>query len=342
MRGFKYTFVGFFGFLLVVTFNVSIGIMIYSQIKNESDMYVAILIILVILLSSLLCSIIDYFRRRIMIEKPLNEILFATKQMARGNFNIRLNTYHTNYDEFDTIKEDINKMALELSKNEILKNDFIANVSHELKTPLSVIQSYAKALENNNLSIEDRKKYINNLVDACKRLSNLITNILKLNKLENQNLIPEFTKFNLSELLANQIVQFEELIEKKNLELEIDIEEDLYLISEESYLELVFNNLISNAIKFTDNGKISISLKKNNDDFIIKFTDTGCGMDNETGVHIFDKFYQGDTSHSKEGNGLGLALVKRVIDIIGGSISVSSELGVGTTFKIVVKELKNE
>lgn len=342
MRGFKYTFIGFFGFLLVVTFNVSVGILIYSYIKDQSDAYVAILIILVIIVSSILCTIIDYFRRKIMIEKPLGEILFATKQMARGNFNIRLNTYHTNYDEFDTIKEDINKMALELSKNEILKNDFIANVSHELKTPLSVIQSYAKALENNSLSVDERKKYINNLADACKRLSNLITNILRLNKLENQNLIHEFTKFNLSELLANQIVQFEEIIEKKNLELVVNIEEDLFLTSEESYLELVFNNLISNAIKFTDNGKISISLKKNNDSFIIEFSDTGCGMDNETGIHIFDKFYQGDTSHSKEGNGLGLALVKRVIDIIGGSISVSSELNVGTTFKIVVKELKNE
>lgn len=343
MRGFKYSIIGFFGFLLVVTFNVSIGIVIYSQIKNNSDIYVAILIILVIIVSSILCSIIDYFRRKIMIEKPLNEILMATEQLSRGNFEVRLNTYHTNYDEFDKIKADINRMAIELSKNEILKNDFIANVSHEIKTPLSVIKSYAGALKNNSLSIDERNKYLTSLTDACDKLSNLITNILKLNKLENQNLLPEFKKINLSELLANQIINFENIIENKNLELIVDIEEDLYLTSEESYLELVFNNLISNAIKFTENnGKISISLVKEDDKCIISFSDTGCGMDYDTGIHIFDKFYQGDTSHSKEGNGLGLALVKRVIDIIGGTITVSSELGVGTTFKIVVKELCNE
>ena len=121
-------------------------------------------------------------------------------------------------------------------------------------------------------------------------------------------------------------------------ELECDIEEDLFINSEQSYLELVFNNLISNAIKFTDNkGIIGISLKKINDEYIIKIKDNGCGMDSETGAHIFDKFYQGDTSHSKEGNGLGLALVKKVIDILGGSIDVESEANVGTTFTISIK-----
>lgn len=342
MRNFKYTLLGFLFFLLSVGLIVSIGVVCYSYIIDKSNTYVAFIILVVIVLAALVCTIIDYVRRKIMIEKPLQEILFATKQMARGNFNVSLTPSHSykNYDEFDMIKEDLNTMANELSKSEILKNDFIANVSHEIKTPLAVILNYSKALENENLSKDEKKKYLFNLQKACNNLNTLVTNILKLNKLENQKLLPEITRFNLSELLANQIIVFEELIERKNLFLNCDIQEDLYISSEASYLEIIFNNLMSNAIKFSDENKeIIVSLKKINNNYIIKFKDYGCGMDAETGKHIFDKFYQGDTSHHKEGNGLGLALVKKVIDIIGGTINVESELGVGTTFTITIKEV---
>ena len=340
MRGFRYTILGFLLFSLTVGFNISLGILVYTSIEDKSKFIISTIILLIIFVSALICTIIDVFRRKIMIDKPLKEILVAAEKMSRGNFDISLSSSHTYkyYDEFDYIKEHLNKMANELSKSEVLKNDFIANVSHEIKTPLSVIQSYCNALKNESLPKNMRSKYLENLQESCKKLSNLVTNILKLNKLDNQRLVPEINNFNLSELLANQIVQFEDLIEKKNIELECDIEEDLYINSEQNYLELVFNNLISNAIKFTDDeGKIMISLKKIDSEYIIEFKDNGCGMDEETGSHIFDKFYQGDTSHSKEGNGLGLALVKKVIDILGGSIRVESELGVGTTFTIVIK-----
>ena len=229
-------------------------------------------------------------------------------------------------------------MANELSKSEVLKNDFIANVSHEIKTPLAVIQNYAKALKNPSLDSETKEKYISNLVEACQKLNGLITNILKLNKLENQKLLPEIKEFNLSELLANQVLQFESLIEKKEIDLVCEIEEDLFIKSEESYLEIIFNNLMSNAIKFSNpKGMIYVGLKKEKQNYHITFKDSGCGMDKETGKHIFDKFYQGDTSRSKEGNGLGLALVKRVIDIIGGSIHVTSQIGEGTEFIITIR-----
>ena len=165
----------------------------------------------------------------------------------------------------------------------------------------------------------------------------LFSNILKLNKLENQRLIPDIKEFNLSESLINQVLMYEELIEKKNITLDCDIEEDLIITSEESYLEIVWNNLMSNAIKFTKD-TIKVTLKKENNKYIINFIDNGIGMDKNTGMHIFDKFYQGDTSHSKEGNGLGLPLVKEVINILGGEISVSSELGKGSNFEIVIKE----
>ena len=276
-----------------------------------------------------------------MVKNPLYDILYATKQMSKGNFKIYLKTNHSylDYDEFDLIKEDLNKMAQELSKNEVLKNDFIANVSHELKTPISVIKNYAKLLNNNNLQKEDKTKYLENLQNACDKLNNLITNILKLNKLENQQLNPTLKKLNISELLENQIISFESILEKKEITLNCDIQENLFINSEESYLEIIFNNLISNAIKFSNQkGVIDISLTSINNNFIIKIKDYGCGMDSETGKHIFDKFYQGDTSHASEGNGLGLALVKKVIDIIGGSISVESKLNEGTTFIVTVKE----
>ena len=340
MRNIRDTFFGFIILSLTVAFNTTIGILVYTHVEDRKIIVIAAIMFVVIVASSLLFTGIDYIRRKIMIDRPLKEILKATKSMSKGNFSINLFPYHNlnRYDEFDYIIENLNIMAKELSKNEIFKNDFIANVSHEIKTPLSVIQNYATLLKDENLTNEEREKYIKQLNNACKRLTNLVTNILKLNKLENQKLNPSFKKFNLSELLANQIIQFEELIETKNIELSLDIQEDLYIVSEESYLELIFNNLISNAIKFTNqDGKIHISLNKEEEKYIIEFSDNGCGMNKETGQHIFDKFYQGDTSRSKEGNGLGLAIVKKVIDILGGNIKVKSEVNVGTTFIIEIK-----
>lgn len=342
MRRFKYTFIGFILFVLSLGIMLGLGLVLFNYVINFGDFVAAVVMLVYIVVISVLCTIADYIRRKIMIEKPLKEILKATELMTRGNFKINLNINHEfiDYDEYDLIKVDLNRLAKELSKNEVLKTDFIANVSHEIKTPLSVIQNYAKALGDEKLNEETRKKYLLSMQDACKRLSNLVLNILKLNKLENQKLLPEITKFNLSELLANQVVQFEDLIEKKEIELECNIEEDLEINSEESYLEIIINNLMSNALKFTNQkGKISISLIKIDEEYIIRFKDDGCGMDKETGMHIFDKFYQGDTSHSKEGNGLGLALVKKVIDIMGGKINVESELGKGTTFTVIIKEM---
>ena len=345
MKQLKYFLTGFLGFLLVTGFNVSIAVVFYTKIAYKENYQIALLLIVVIVFNAFLCSVIDLIRRKSMVSKPLEEILYATKQITKGNFDINLLPNHSyiDYDEFDQIKEDLNKMAKELSKSEILKNDFISNVSHEIKTPLMVIQNYAQALNNKNLTNEEREKYLHNLQITCKKLNNLVMNILRLNKLENQTLSKEITKFNLSELLIEQILQFENLIEEKNIELECDIEENIIINSEKSYLEIIFNNLISNATKFTNaNGKISISLKKRENEYHIIFSDNGCGMDKETGKHIFDKFYQGDTSRSKEGNGLGLALVKKVIDVLGGTIKVESELNKGTTFELLLKENNNE
>lgn len=344
MNKFRETVVEYLIFFLILTLNSSLAVVFYSQIANKSKELIAVLILLFIIISSIICTLLDMMRKKIMIERPVAEIVKATKKMAKGDFNIYLVTDHKygHYSSYDVIKDNLNTLAVELSKNEVLKTDFISNVSHEIKTPLAVIQNYAKLLENNDLDTETKNKYLHALENASKKLSNLVTNILKLNKLENQKIIPLFKEFNLTNSIIEQILQYESIIEQKEIELICNLEDDIMITNEESYLELIWSNLISNAVKFTpNNGIIEITLKAFNNEIIFKIKDTGCGISNETGKHIFDKFYQGDTSHSKEGNGLGLALVKKVIDIIGGQIIVESEENIGTTFIVKLKGEKD-
>lgn len=329
----------FLTILVTVTVAVSVYKLLIDNIGNDNARVYTVML-LVILFISMLCTLIDFLRRKKMVEEPTNEILAATERIARGDFSVRLTPVYLygKYDEYDEIRENINKMAAELEKSEMLKNDFISNVSHELKTPLAIIQNYAILMQDEGLDFELRKKYAKTLFEASRRLTSLVSNILKLNKLENQNVTPEKEAVRLHDSLAEAILCFEELIEAKSLELDIDLCE-LTVMSVPSYLDIIWNNLISNAIKFTENGgKISVSLRGTpTGGATVTVSDTGCGISKEIGSRIFDKFYQGDTSHSQEGNGLGLALVKRIIDIIGGEISVESEMGKGSTFTVVLK-----
>lgn len=334
---------GAFLFFITIAVVVSLAVLIYAAVEDAcggNKAIIAGVILSVIIVLSAICTIIDFIRRRFMIDKPVQRILDATGRIAAGDFSARIDITHTlrHYDEFDYIMENFNKMAAELSRTEVLHTDFISNVSHEIKTPLAVIQNYATLLQNEKLDKDTRKKYAQTLAGASRRLTALITNILKLNKLENQEIIPENETINLTEALAETVLGYEEMIESKGVELICDFDEDVKVISSTSYLEIVWNNLLSNAVKFTDCGeKISVSLKKENDWAVVRVADTGCGISAETGKHIFEKFYQGDTSHAQEGNGLGLALVKKVIDIVGGKIDVSSVVGEGTTFTISLK-----
>ena len=329
---------GYLFFFLTTIFIVTTSFVTYEIVKRQSPQIISIALIITSLEISLLLTFADVIRRKIMIERPLKEILKATEKIASGDFSVRLEPKHPygSYDEYDLIKEYLNIMASDLSKSEILKSDFISNVSHEIKTPVAVIKNYSVLLEKEN-DPEKRAQYRRELVRASNRLSNLVGNILKLNKLENQELIVEKKAFRLDGALEEAIVAFESQIEKKELEIECELEE-ISIVSSESHLEIVWNNLISNAIKFTEKGgKVGVSCKWVDGMATVEISDTGCGIDAETGKHIFDKFYQGDTSHSGEGNGLGLALVKRVIDTLGGEISVKSELGKGTTFTVRLK-----
>ncbi len=329
-------------FFLIVATIITIAMFIFGFISEASGgniQIIALVMMLVILFLAFVCTVIDAFRRRTTIDRPVKKILDATNKIAAGDFSVRLHTDHIYqwYDQFDYIMENLNKMSEELSKMEVLRNDFISNVSHELKTPVAVIQNYAKSLQREDLSAETRKKYATTLVETTKKLNDLVVNILQLNKLENQKIHPEFQLISLDEELAQAVLRQEDLIEKKNLIINCDLDE-VKIYSSASLLELVWNNLFSNAVKFTDEGgTIGVSLKKENDKAVVKISDTGCGISKDVGSHIFEKFYQGDTSHSREGNGLGLALVKKVIDVVGGEIRVESEIGKGSTFTVVLR-----
>ena len=289
---------------------------------------------------SLVCTVIDAFRRKITVDRPVKQITDAARAIMAGDFSVRIDPNRSldPEDKFNEIITCFNKMADELSGTETLRTDFIANVSHELKTPLAVMGNYATMLQQPGLPEEQRIEYARAISEASRRLANLITNILKLNKLENQQLFPTAEIYDLGEQLAQCLLGFEAVWENKDLEIQVDLADEVMVRTDPEMMSLVWNNLFSNAMKFTEpGGTVGVELKAEGEDAVVRISDTGCGISQEVGMHMFDKFYQGDTSHATQGNGLGLALVKRVIDITGCDISVSSELGKGTTFTVRIR-----
>lgn len=334
-------------FFLLVAFIVTCNFLLFmhSMELNEQEIRDAAPITFynIILLTVLFC-ILDSIRRRRTIVKPVKRIQEGIDRVMKGDFSTRIeHIYGEDSDnEFDAIITGLNKLIEELSGVETLRNDFIANVSHELKTPLAVMQNYGTLLQNPDLTEEQRIEYGKAIQEQTRRLSNLVTNILKLNKLENQQIYPNVKKYDLGEQLCECMLEFEPVWEDKNIEIETDIDENVRIEADKELLELVWNNLLSNALKFTDEGgTVALSLHKDEAFAYVSVKDTGCGMSAETGRNIFKKFYQGDTSRATKGNGLGLALVKRVIDICGGDISVSSRLGEGSMFSVRLRRDSN-
>ena len=335
-------------FFLTVAFAVSCCMLLFVNtladsmglVFNEENIGTAAKVtFLNVLLLTLLFGTIDHIRRKLMVDRPVKIITEATEQIMQGDFSVRVAPMHgAGMEGFNQIGMAINAMAAELAGTETLRTDFIANVSHELKTPLAVMGNYATMLQRPGIPEEERCEYAKAISEAARKLAQLITNILKLNKLENQQIFPQPKEFDLSEQLCECLLVFEDAWEAKNLEIETDIEDNVRIKSDPELLSLVWNNLISNAVKFTpDGGTIGLSLKTEDGSVVVQVRDTGCGMEPEVGQHIFEKFYQGDTSHATQGNGLGLALVKRVVDILSGEIGVQSVYGAGSTFTVKFK-----
>ena len=327
--------------LFISTLQNSIG----RAFTQEEITLAAKITMINVVLISIAMAVIDHLRRKFTVERPVRKITEAASKMIEGDFSVRIDPIAKlgSDDSFNEIIECINKMANELSGVETLRTDFIANVSHEMKTPLAVIQNYGTLLQKSDLSEEERMDYAQTITEASRRLSNMMTNVLKLNRLENQQIYPNLTTFDLGEQLCESLLQYESVWERKNIEIETDLAENVFVSADAELLSLVWNNLFSNAFKFTeDGGKVSLSLSADEEYATVKITDTGCGMTADIGAHIFEKFYQGDTSHATQGNGLGLALVKRVIDIMQGEIGVESTLGVGTAFTVRIRRTTNE
>lgn len=272
-------------------------------------------------------------------EIPMQKLAQATSKVAHGDFSVYIPPINSadKTDYLDVMIMDFNKMVEELGSIETLKTDFFSNVSHEIKTPLAVIQNSAELLQMENISEEQRQECVSAILSSSKRLSNLITNILKLNKLDKQVIKPKAESFDLCQQLCECALQFERTWEKNNIEFEAELEDRAMVNADEELLALVWTNLLSNALKFTpEGGRITLSQTSDDKQITVTVSDTGCGMDEKTMAHIFDKFYQGDTSHSTEGNGLGLALVQKIVQLSDGTISVKSAVGIGSTFTVIL------
>lgn len=272
-------------------------------------------------------------------EEPLHKLAEATKQVADGDFSVYVSPLNTldKRDYLDVMIMDFNKMVEELGSIETLKTDFVSNVSHEMKTPIAIIKNYAQIMKTGQMTEEETAEYAKIIEDAAGRLSDLISNILKLNKLENQRITPERSAYDVCRQLCGCVLRYEDAWEEKAIELEIEMEDMAMVWADESLLEMVWNNLLSNALKFTEpGGTVTVRQTSDASSVLVSVSDTGCGMSRECLEHMFDKFYQGDTSHAQEGNGLGLALVWRVLQLTDGDIQIISEEGKGSIFTVTL------
>ncbi|MBR5127585.1 MAG: HAMP domain-containing histidine kinase [Roseburia sp.] len=332
--------IALFSFIVICNFILFFS---YEKQWHLNGNYGTLIVIGNIIFLAVLFTIADSVYHYVSVKKPMKRIQKELDKVVAGDFSGRIDYIKgpDSGNEIDEVITLLNDMIQELSGVETLRTDFIANVSHELKTPMAVMQNYGTLLQANEMDDDTRIEYGKAIAEQTRRLSGLVTNILKMNKLENQQIYPNTEVYDISEHLCECMLEHESVWEEKEIEIETDIEEELYVEADKELLSLVWNNLFSNALKFTEPGGM-VSLRSYGDEkyVYVEVKDTGCGMTAETGANIFKKFYQGDTSHSTKGNGLGLALVKRVIDICKGEISVSSRLGQGSTFTVRLSRAK--
>lgn len=308
---------------------------VYVKIDSFTSENLYWVVNFVIIVAFIVCiiigTIITGFVGRTILQ-PIHDLSKATSEVARGNFSVRVREPSDN--EYGTLARNFNKMAQELSGIETLRGDFISNVSHEFKTPLASIQGFAKLLQDESLSAEDKREYTQIIIDETSRLTKLSSNILRLTKLENQTTIGKKSRFSIDEQIRKIILMLEPEWSKKEIDLDIDLEDILYVGNEE-LMGQVWQNVINNAIKFTPvGGNIKVRLFRSDNGIVVKISDDGPCIPADKIEKIFEKFYQADHSRATEGNGLGLALVKRIIDLSGGNISVENLYEGGVCFNI--------
>ena len=266
---------------------------------------------------------------------PVKELRAAMEKVADGDFTVRIETKSSSK-EIQEIYSGFNLMTNELSNTEILQSDFVSNVSHEFKTPINAIEGYSMLLQDNENLSSEQKQYVDKIIFNTNRLSTLVGSILLLSKIENQSIHVNQTTYRLDEQIRQSIVALEPAWSKKDIEFDVELDSIEYL-GNENMMRHIWDNLIGNAIKFNPEcGLICIRLAKDSDHIIFTVEDSGPGISDDAKKHIFDKFYQGDSSHKEEGNGLGLALVKKILTVANGEISAENIDGGGCRFTVIL------
>ena len=266
------------------------------------------------------------------IVKPLTRLTNAIKELSNGNYNVRVD--NVGQDEISKLNQGFNQMARQLAKQDETRQKFISDISHEFQTPLTSIQGFANILREEDLPKEQRVKYANIILYNSKRLSSLAKNMLQLTLLDREEIELELTNYSLVEQMNRVISTQENQAMEKNIEIVFEMpKKEIFIEGDEQRLEQVWTNIISNAIKYTnEGGLITITMKKNSKDIEISIEDTGIGMSKEVVSHIFERFYREDKARNVEGNGLGLAIVKSIVDLHHGKIDILSQVDVGTNF----------
>ncbi|MBQ8623294.1 MAG: HAMP domain-containing histidine kinase [Oscillospiraceae bacterium] len=286
------------------------------------------------LFSLIVAMVATHFLSKLFFD-PIKELRHGMQEIADGKFDTRLETKSSS-NEIQEVFAGFNMMAQELSSTEILQTDFVSNVSHEFKTPINAIEGYTMLLQSTENIDEVENEYIEKILFNTRRLSSLVSNILLISKIENQTIQTHKEKYGLDEQIREDILALEYMWEPKNIEFDVDLDTVIYS-GNKNIMHHVWSNLLSNAVKFSpDGGRIKMRLHKKEKQIIFTIEDQGPGLSEETKSHIFDKFYQGDTSHKEEGNGLGLALVKRILSIAGGDITAENTADGGCLFTVTL------
>ena len=267
---------------------------------------------------------------------PIKKLRGAMDKVAAGDFSVRLEEKSSSK-EIMEIYTGFNLMAHELSTTEILQTDFVSNVSHEFKTPINAIEGYSTLLQGSEALDGDQREYVDKILFNTRRLSSLVGSILLLSKLENRQIPTNQTEYRLDEQIRQSLVALETAWAQKDIELDVELERVTYL-GNEQMMRHVWDNLISNAVKFSpQGGLVNLRLMKKGHKLICIVEDRGPGISEDAKKHIFDKFYQGDSSHKQEGNGLGLALVKRILTMEKGEITAENLPEGGCRFTVILR-----
>lgn len=284
-----------------------------------------LIILYMVIFSLIIGALISFITSKVSL-KPINHLISKMNQLASGDFKARLyyGKHLGKHTSFGAVSESFNKMAEELQNTEMLRSDFINNFSHEFKTPIVSIAGFTKLLRLGNLTEEQRAEYLKIIDEESMRLAYMATNVLNLTKVENQTILTDVTSYNLSEQIRSCVLLLEDKWAKKNLELNLEFDEYMIWANEE-LLKQVWINLIDNAVKFVpEEGRVDIRITRDNDLVNVSVGNTGSEISSENQTKIFNKFYQADESHSSEGNGIGLAVVKKITELHHGEVTVRS------------------